>query len=454
MKTEMIDIGRLSSRLSITIEADDYQNELAKQLKKHKDSAHLKGFRKGKAPLSVIKKFYGKGIMAELIDKKIQNAVSDYIIDNKIDILGSPMPVDDNAPDINLDHHEDMTFSFDLGMVPEVTLKGIDASDTYEGFTVKVEESLVDEEFTHIQRKLGQQNEVVEPIEKMDLVKLTIQEKEPVDAEQCHTGTITVLVERLTSQYQEAMLGKRKGDKLEINVYELEENATEDYARKYFLQDAPDDVTPVFDAEITSVTRLEPAQLNEEFFKKAFGNEEIVDEAKARKHLREHLQSYFDKQTDQLARRNILTTLVEKNEMDFPKDFLKRWILFNNKEAVEEEIERDYPAMEKNLRWTVIKNKLTEQENIQISDQEIRQHMKFQFMAQLRQWGYSSLGDINIDDIVEKMMSKQDDVEKAYDEIRSERVMDAIVAKINIERKEISKEAFEKMVEEINQNNA
>lgn len=370
MKTEMIETGDLSSQITITIEPSDYKSEYDKGLKKYRKEAHLKGFRKGKTPLSAIRKMYGKGVLADVINDKLQKTLADYITDNKIDILGNPIPSEDQQfVDFETKQLETLEFKFDLGLSPQIEVQGVEATDTYVSYEVAFGEDRIDEEIEQLQKRGGVQEEIEAPIEALDMVTLSITESS-VEERDAWSGEITIMPERLTEDSQAMVIGKKNGDTLSFDIYELEKDTTEDYVKKYFLKDAPDYVGRNFDAVVKTIKRLVPAEINEEFFEKMFDpKDEIKDIEGARALIKKDLESFYVNQGKAITQRKILESLIEKNMTALPDEFLKRWLMSSNENLSPEQLEGEYEGFTKNLIWTLVKQHYQ-------SNSRLRSHQK------------------------------------------------------------------------------
>lgn len=456
MKTELIDKGDLSSELTIVIETTDYKSEFDKEIRKYSQKSQIKGFRKGKVPLSAIKKMYGKSVLADVIDKKVQTTLQEVITEKELDILGGPVSSEDQKMiDFDLKNLGDFEFKFDLGMAPEVDVKGASASDKHKNYKIKVEDSTIDEQMSDLRKRMGTQEESDEPIDALDIVTLKISEVNS-ENEEPYSAEITIMPDRMTDAYKEEYLGKSKGYKGQIDVFEIEKDASEEYVRKYFLKDAPENVGKTFDTEVMGSKRLIPAEVNEEFFKTAFGgNMEISDEASAKAKLREDLEKFYEQQGLSITKRYILESLIEKNEMTFPDAFLKRWLAVANDNLTQEQIENEYDDFSKNLRWTLIKKEITKKDSLDVSIEEVRTSMIEKFKAQFAQYGYGAgLDSINYEDVADRMMQNQESVQKEYEELLAEKVLDNILGSVTLEDKEVSIDEYKKIVEELQQNNA
>ncbi len=454
MKTELIDKGDLSSELTIVIESADYKSEFDKEIRKYSQKSQLKGFRKGKVPLTAIKKMYGKSVLADVIDKKVQSSLQEVIAEKELDILGGPVSSENQKMiDFDLKNLGDFEFKFDLGMAPSIDLQGASATDEHTSYKVKVEDETVDEQFSDLRKRMGKQEDIDDSIGELDIVTLKIEEVNS-EQEDPYTADITIMPDRMTEAYKEEYIGKAKGYKGQVDIYELEKDASEDYVRKYFLKDAPDEVGKSFNSEVVGIKRLIPAEINEEFFKTAFANDEISDEVSAKAKLREDLEAFYKEQGRSITKRYILESLIEKNEMSFPDSFLKRWLAVANENLTSEQIENEYEDFSKNLRWTLIKKEVTKKENIDVSAQDIRTSMIEKFKAQFAQYGYGAgLDSINYEDVADRMMQNQESVQKEYEELMAEKVLDSILGTVKLADKEISIEEYKKIVEELQQNN-
>ncbi len=456
MKTELIDKGDLSSELTIVIEPTDYKSEFDKEIRKYSQKSQLKGFRKGKVPLSAIKKMYGKSVLADVIDKKVQTTLQEVIAEKELDILGGPVSSEDQKMiDFDLKNLGDFEFKFDLGMAPEIDVKGVSPSDKHMNYHVKVEDATVDEQMSDLRKRMGTQEDTDEPIDALDIVSLKISEVNS-ENEEPYSAEITIMPDRMTDAYKEEYLGKSMGYKGQIDVFEIEKDASEDYVRKYFLKDAPENVGKTFDTEVVGSKRLIPAEVNEDFFKTAFGsNEEITDEASAKAKLREDLEKFYEQQGLSITKRYILESLIEQNEMTFPDAFLKRWLAVANDNLTPEQIENEYDDFSKNLRWTLIKKEITKKEGLDVGVEDIRTSMIEKFKAQFAQYGYGAgLDSINYEDVADRMMQNQESVQKEYEELLAEKVLDSILGSVTLEDKEVSIDEYKKIVEELQQNNA
>ena len=446
MKTELVETADLVSQLTIVLETTDYQAKFEADLKKQRQKAHLKGFRKGKTPMSAVRKMFGKGLLSEVINEKLQKAIGDYITDNDIDILGNPLPSEDQSLfDFDPKNLIDYEFKFDLGLAPEVTVKGADGIDSYDSYVVEFGKKEIDEEVEDMLRRYGNQEEVESPIEDKDIVTAVISTQEGEDTWE---SEFTIMPERLTEDYAKALLGKTIGHVMPVDIYQFEKNASDDYVKKYFLKDAPEWVGKEFSLEVKGIKRLIPATLDDDFVKETFQKEEVQDVDAAREYLKKELGEFYSKQSLSITKRRILEHLIEANDYPLPDEFLKRWLVASNENLSTEQVDEEYESFSKNLKWTLIKQKLAKNYDIQITPDLVKTALVDKFKAQFAQYG-QAMGSMDFGDIGERLMQNQEAVQKEYEELLAETVLDKIVENITLVEQKISVAGYKDIVEEL-----
>jgi len=450
MKTELTEAGTLCSRLTITLEKEDYKPTYDKELKKYSKQAQMKGFRKGKVPMSAIKKMYGRGILAEVIDKKIQETIQSEI--KELNILGSPITAEEQELlDFDVKDLKDYTFKFDIGLAPEIDIKGVSDQDKYEKIQVEIDDAMLEEGMLDLRKRMGTQEEIEAPVEEKDIVTLQITES-PSESEEPYTSEIMIMPDRMTEAYRDEYIGKEIGYKSTVDIYELEQDTDENYVQKYFLKDAPEGVGRMYATEVKTVKRLILPEANEEFYTSAFG-EDVKEEAVAKEKLKENLEGYYDTQSQAITKRKILELLISKHEITFPDTFLKRWLKVSNDELSEEQIESEYEDFTKNLKWTLIKEKIARDQDIKVDPESVRTHLVNNFKQQFAQYGYGAGMDMDFDSIGERLMQDQKAVQRGYEEVLADKVFDHIVSTVQFDDKKVNQEEYQNIVRELQDNN-
>ncbi|MEN0003074.1 MAG: trigger factor [Bacteroidota bacterium] len=443
------EIDQLNNMISITIEKSDYLKEFNSELSKYRKEASLKGFRKGKTPTSVLKKMFGKQVLAEVVHKTLQDELFKYLEDENINFLGQPIPTEDSeALDLNPREMEDYEFKFDVGLAPEFTLDGLAPIHSYTKYVLAVTDEMIDEELKNLQKRFGERIQPEDDIQENDIVTFDAKEMEG-DAlkEEGHEAEFSLLVNNISNEeIKEQLLTLKKGDRLSVNIFELE-GETEDYARKYLLKLEDDDqeVNERFELEITEVGRVVDAELDQEFFDTAFGEGNVASEEEAREELKKGIQGSYEGQAKALLSRDLQDRLLELNELEFPEAFLKRWMLTTNEETTEEAIEKDFDNFKKNLSWTLIRNKITQQFELKIEMVDIQKRAAIQMQSM---FGGQQLPSGLMESFMERILSDQQQVERLAEEAMTDKVFDRALEEVNIAEKEVSKEEFDNILDE------
>ncbi len=453
MKINKTDIDTLNAQIEMIVEQDDYQAKFDSEVKKYRQKAQLKGFRKGKTPLSVVKKMYGQQVLAEAVNEQLQKGLFDYIDTNNINILGDPIPSEgQEMVDFDPMSLSDYTFKFDLGLAPEFDLVGASESDSYQQYKIGVTDSMIDDEMENARKRFGSQKEIEDNIEEKDIVTISAFELDDAGKRKKdgHESSFSLMVDMTEDEVKKDLLSKKNGDKIEFDIYTIEKDRDEKYVKKYLLKiedDTDKEVGSKFEGFIDDVKRAVPAELDQDFFDKYLGKDKATTEQEARDVVKSDLSDYFANQAKSLMYREILEALTEKNEFSLPEDFLKRWLMFSSEKNTAENVEKDFEGFKKNLSWTLIKGKLAKEHDVKVEPDEIKANIEKQIYGYLGQYG---MGGEYADQMVAKMMQDRNQVNKVYEEILADKVFAEVEKKINIDYKEITVDEFKDIVAELN----
>lgn len=446
------DIDNLNAVLTVEIPKDDYLPIFNTELRKYRKDARIKGFRQGKTPMSVLKKMFGKAVLGEVINKILQEQLTDFISNDSNEILGQPIPSDDQEQvDFDIRDLNDFSFKFDIGLAPAFEVQGLE-EEPFEKYAIEIEDEMVEEEVQNLLQRNGEQTYPEDDIEEKDIVTLDVIEldgDEPKEEGVAHE--FSVLVERLEDDVKEAILKLNLGDQLKINPFALEKDATEAYARKYFLgleEDDEQEVGDRFDAEITKVSRIAKSELNQEFFDKVFGPDEVSSEEEFRNKLKENIANSYSAQAEALLYRDIQKRLLDSNQLNLPDEFLKRWLITSNDNLEPAVLEKEYPAFADNLRWSLIRSKLSKSLDIEVSPEEIKENFKNKIRGY---FGGAPSPDMEamVENMADRMLKDEKQVNDIYEEVFSNKLFEVLVEKVEVKDKPISLEDFEAVIAEI-----
>ena len=458
MNIEKQSVDNLNATIIVNINKEDYQDKFKSELKKVAGKATMKGFRKGKTPQSVVKKMYGKSVLAEVVNETLQNALSTYLDEEKLDILGQPIPADDQDGDLNFDVNdlEDYTFKFDIGLTPDIDIQGVSETDTYDIYKIDVDDKVIDEELENAQKRFGEQEHPDGEVISNDILKVRAEELDGDSQKKDGWATeFSVLVDSLTEEYNKEVLTLSKGDTFTFDVHKLEKEKGEDYVKKYLLnvpkvEEGEEEpvIGNMFSGEIVDIARLKVAELNQEFYDKFFGKDEIKSDEEARAKIEEYVGNHYHNQALQIMYRNIMDTLVADTQVELPSLFLKKWLKMTNEKMTDEEIDKDFDGFLDNMKWSLIKGQLAKKFEIEVNEEDIREAMTNKVRSYFGQYG---VDETYVNEILGKMMQNKEEVNKTFEELQAGKLFTKIGETVQHKENKISLEDFNEKVKIMNE---
>jgi trigger factor len=430
MKISKEQIDALNAVITLEIDKSDYQGKVEEALNNYRKNASIPGFRKGHVPMGMVKKQYEKAIQADELNKLISESLNKFIEDEKLRLLGQPIPKEEGS-DANFlgDHHK---FVFEIGLEPEFT---VDLSQPIDYYDIKVTDKEIDTQIEHLRGHFGTY-EVSESIsEKSQISGTFFNEAEQVDK------FFTFAAKQLGEKAFEALKGKKVGDQLSLSTKGL-------FKDPHMLMQAlekPHDVVHDLDIEVTfTIEKIEDqvlADMNEEFFQKVYPD--TTTEADFREKVAKSIKEDFDHSSDVRLLDDATEMLIEKTKFDLPADFLKRWIRATSENPItEEEAAEDYEKSEKGLRYQLIEGKIVEQNNLQVSYQEIRDFCENAIRAQMARFGLFEIGKKELDNFVNNTLKERAEVERIHRELTGGKLIEFYKEKANLNKIEIDIDSF------------
>lgn len=450
------DIDNLNAVLTVSIPKDDYLPLFNTELRKYRKDARIKGFRQGKTPTGVLKKMFGKSVLGEIINKMLQEQLTDFMVNDPTEILGQPIPSDSQEPvEFDVKDLQDYSFKFDIGLAPEFEVAGLE-DDAFDKYVVEIPAQMVEDEVQNLLQSNGDQTFPEDNIEEKDIVTFDIIELAgDAPKEEGISHEFGVLVERMEDEMKEAVLKMKLGDELKLNPFQLEKDTTEKYVRKYFLGlEEDEEAEPVavgdqFQAEITKVSRVAKANLDQAFFDKVFGPEQVSSEEEFKAKLTENMSKTYNAQAEALLFRDIQKRLLDSNALALPEGFLKRWLSVSNEDLSPEILEKEFPAFADNLRWTLIRSKLNKTFEIEVSPEEVKESFKNKIRGYFGGGGVTPDMESMVESMAERMLQDEKQVNEIYEEVSSNKFFEAVVEKVPLADKSISIEDFQAIIQKI-----
>ncbi len=425
----------LNALVKIDVSKSDYQPLYEKALKDYRRRVNLPGFRQGHVPMGIIKKRFGKSLLAEEINQLVNNSIRNYIDEHKLDVLGSPIPSTDHKDEGNWDQPEDFQFFFDMAIAPKFEVK-ITEKTKFDFHRVAVSDKMVDEQIDNLTKRHGKLSDA-EVSEDNDLLLGTFVELDENDEIQeggiMNTSSISIEFVK-DEDTKKKLIGLKPGDVAVLDPTKISSGPA-DMAKMLGIEAAQaETITRNFRFNVKEVKRMERAALNQELFDKLFGKDEVTSEEDFRSRIKTDMEKMFNADSDQLFKREVMKSLEEKLNIQLPDEFLKRWIqLSNEKPLSDEELEKEYPNYARGLVWQLIQNQLIKEFELKVGADDVLEYTKEIVANNFRQYGMPVPEDEELSDYAKNALKNQDEVRKIYEQLYDVKLMEKIreISKIN-----------------------
>ncbi len=434
--------------LSLDIEKADYAEAVEKQIKETRKKVQMPGFRKGMVPASLVKRMYGTQIVIDEVNKLINDSMYKYIADNKLNVLGEPMVAQDQKP-VDFANEENFTVSFDIAIAPEFSLT-VDKSVKVPYYNIKVNDEMIDNQVKAYQTQYGEYVNA-ETATQDDVIKGDIAE---LDADGnikeggiLYEGT-TVYPRYMKSDDEKAKFeGAKKFSSVDFNPAAAYDNNVNELASLLGKKkEEVEGLTSNFRFTITEINHHEPAQLNEEFFKKVFGDE-CTTEEQFRKTVATQIALQYKSSSDYKFSVDTRKTLIDQvGELKFPEASLKKWLLSKDEKRDAKKLDEDFPKMMEDLTWQLIEEKIVAANDIKISDDDIKAEATGHVQAQMAQYGLTDIPEEYVKQYAEDMVKDEKQRGQLRDSAITRKIMNFVGNAITLEQKEVTFEEFQKLL--------
>ncbi len=431
-------IDALNSIVKIDITSDDYQSKVDEILKDYRKKANIPGFRKGHVPMGLVKKQYGKSVMIDEVNKLLQDSLNKFLVEEKLDVLGNPLPK--VQEDFSWEGDK-FSFEFELGLAPEfdVNLKPKKAITAYK---IVADDKMIEDQIKNIQEQYGKMKTQEAVEENSNITGTFVNEEKEIEKKS------TIKLDKIKGKTNAKKFnGKKVGDTIDLESKGL---FTDDHTLMNILEISHDEVHD-FDAPlkftIEEITETELAELDQEFFDKIFGKDVVktVDELKAK--LAEDAEKQFATQADQQLLNAVTESLIENTKFDLPAEFLQKWLaVAGEKPLSPEEAVEEYNRSEKGLRYQLIEGKISKDNDIQVSYEDLKEYAKGYIKTQMAQYGNLNPEEKELDEISNRVLANQEEAKKLSDQLMNEKLLKFFKENMNLKTKEVTYEEFVKEV--------
>jgi len=437
---------KVNGLMTITVEKEDYQQEVDKTLKDYRKRANVPGFRPGQAPMGMIKRQFGTSVKVDVVNKLLGEKLYGYVRENKIQMLGEPLPCEDQVPQ-DFEKDETLTFKFDIAVAPEFEAK-LSGKDKVDYYNITVDDKLIDQQVDMYASRAGQYEKVeAYDAEQRDMLKGDLRE---VD------GTIEVADAVLMPQYikvddqKKLFDGSKLGDVITWNPRKAyPESDVEVSSLMKIDKSQVAEHTGDFTYQITEISRFVKAEVNQQLFDQTFGEGAVKDEKEFRQKIADQIGQQLKTDSDYKFLQDVRAYLEKKvGDLVFPEALLKRVMLQNNKDKGADFVEKNFEGSIKELKWHLIKEQLVEAQGIKVDDDDLKGIAKEAARAQFAQYGMSNVPEEYLDNYAQEMLKKRENVDGLVDRAVDVKLTAALKGVVKLNEKSISLEDFQKMLQE------
>jgi len=440
-------IDDLNAVVKIKISPEDYTEKVEKSIKDQAKKSTLPGFRKGMVPPAHIKRMYGKSILIELINSLLSENLNKFLTDNKVEILGQPVPVIDENKDFKWDGSDDFEFDYEIGLAPAVDIS-ISSNDKFVQYNVKADEETLAARIKNIRKSYGKMTNPEVSAEE-DVLYAELAQLSPdgsvFEGGINSTGSIRLDLVK-DKEILKSLTGRKKDDVFELDVQKAFENNEVVIAKLLNIgEDEAKDLQSKFQVTVKNVNRLEESDLNQEFFDKIFGEGVVTDEAGFTAKITEEVEGMFKQDADRKLQNDMYTQLTESVKIDLPDEFLRKWLKATNEKLSDAELAEGYDDFAKNLKWTLIENKIIKDNSLEIKYEDVFATAKQRLDAQFRMYSPSPLPEDQLAQYTATFLQEKDNANRIFEEVKAIKVFEYIQSVATLDQKDIAYNEFIEM---------
>ncbi|MEO9513439.1 MAG: trigger factor [Flavobacteriaceae bacterium] len=429
-------IDELNAVVKVAINKDDYQDKVDKILTDYRKQANVPGFRKGQVPMGLIKKQYGKAVLVDEINKLLQDNLNKYLTEEKLDVLGNPLPKQQDDFDWDSDN---LDFEFELGLAPDFEVQ-VKTRKSITQYKIVADKKMIEEQVERIQKQYGKLISKAE-VGKLDEVTGTFTN----EAEEIEHKTTLELDKIKSKKAVDALVGKKVGELTTLKTKGL-------FKEEYLLSSAlgidrekAEKLNIEVSFTIDEINEREAAVLDQELFDKLFGKDNVKTEQELKDKIKEDSEKQFEQQADQKLLNDITEKLIDSTKFDLPSDFLRKWIQISGENPLsDDEAKEEFEKSEKGLRYQLIEGKIIKENDLQVQMDELKEFSKGFIKSQMAQYGHLDPQEEELENIAMRVMSNQDEVKRLSEQLMSQKLLDFYKEKANLKVKEVTYDDFVK----------
>lgn len=429
-------IDNLNAVVKVAIAKEDYSDKVEKILTDYRKSANIPGFRKGHVPMTMVKKQYGKAVLVDEVNKLLQDALGKYLVEEKLDVLGNPLPKQQDDLDWNADQ---FTFEFELGLAPDfqVELKGKKAITHY---NIVADDKMINDQVKHIQKQYGKLVNVTEVETASEVTGTFFNEEKDIN------NKATFALDKLKGKSNQKLFkGAKVGDVITLNSKGLFNDEHDLMTYLKVSHDQVHDLNIDLQFTISEINNRILADLDQELFDKLFGKGEVTSVTELKEKIKEDSEKQFLQQADQKLLNDVTEYLIDNTKFDLPASFLQKWLQTAGEEPMSaDQAKEEYEKSEKSMRYQLIEGKLIEKHNIQVQFEDLKAHTMQMIKSQMAQFGQMNPAEKELEDIAARILSNRDEVKRLQEQLMSQKLLNLYKTEANLKVKKITYDDFVK----------
>lgn len=438
--------GNVTGRITVKVTKEELNEKLVAELKKQRGKTSMKGFRKGKTPMSTLRKMMGNQILGQILDDEIRESLFGHIEENEIKLIFSPIPVENDQPMITATTLADLNMVYDLALEPEFDLEL--PSKTYHKMVLDTNDEWLDEQVANMLKRGGESKEVEGgTVTNEDILDVTFTEMGPLEDK--ISNDTKLYIDSLSDDGKKLLTGKKVGDVIEnVDLLNIEKDSSQTFVNKYLLglEDADTDLSgKSFSLTVNKINRVEPAEMNEEFFIKFDASGEVKTEEQLRERIAKDNASGFAQQGESVINFEIQRDLVEGNEIELPLELMEQ--------MHKEEPNGSFDMFVRGVKWMLIRNKFAAENEVKLEYEDVKAEAVSSLMGMLGGQRPDFLTDEFIDNYVGQMLQDEKQREQLSSNAIEKKIMDALRRRVTIEDKPLSADEFNDAIKTFNEEN-
>jgi trigger factor len=442
-------IGQLNDKITVSLQKEDYLGEFEKSIKNYSKQISLPGFRKGMVPAGIVKKKHGQAVFVEEVLKTVEKQLMNYMDTEKLEIIGQPLPLANTEGMIDMNKPGEYSFNFEIGLKPEFSLPDL-SSLPLTRYKIVVSDEMISKEVERLRKRHGKDIETDVVNDEDSYITFSISEidaagnVENPDA----VKSTSFFVSDFNESGRATLIGRKVNEELTVTPDQLQTEKAKKWFTDEFGVVADESNSKQFRAKIDKITGIQDAELNDEFFEAAYPGRDIKDEQAVKDAIKQEIETYWSAQTRNQLQHELYHKLLDNTEINFPSDFLKRWLQQRNeKEKAPEEVEREFPGFLNQLKWSMIMDKIMTQNEIKVEAEDIRQYAKNQLFGYMGMPASAEEPEW-VDSYLQRMLQDKKFVNDTYSQLEASKVLEWAETQAKPEEKEISVEEFTHMLDE------